>query len=303
MEKITRIEEFEFKEKKLKVEQIYYYDKENDIYYDDEELGNENLKKIRNAYRKEVGLLEDDEIKNIRDFYNLNQRNFSLLLGFGEVTITRYESKSIQDKAHDAVIRSATDPNVFLDYVRNNKESYLKYNSLESYNNLVKLLNNKITNDLSDSGNVLYDEEKFLAVICYINSKIENLTKTKLAKFLWYIDFKHFKDNGKSITGLTYVHNFYGAYPLGYTEKLSNKKIKIIEKYSEINDSLIYLIDDCKSDYKLSIEEEKTIDIVIDKFKLFNTKELVDYMHNEDAYTKTKQQDIINYKYSYTLSI
>ena len=193
METIIKIEEIEIKGKKIKVEQEYYYDKDIDEYFDDEKLGNENLRRIRNAYRKETGLLSDTEIKDIRNQYNLNQRNFSLLLGFGEITITRYESKKIQEKAQDIVIRSAADPKKFMEYVKNNKESYLKYNSIESYDNLIKLIENRINNDYSNSGNTEYDENKFLAVISYIKSRIKVVTKTKLAKYLWYIDFKAYK--------------------------------------------------------------------------------------------------------------
>ena len=89
---VKRKEEVVVKGVKLDVELSYYYDEEVKSYYDDEKLGNENLRVIRNAYRKKMNLLTDNEIKKTREMYNLNQRNFSLLLGFGEVTITRYKS-------------------------------------------------------------------------------------------------------------------------------------------------------------------------------------------------------------------
>lgn len=62
METIIKIEEMEIKGKKIKVEQEYYYDKDIDEYFDDEKLGNENLKRIRNAYRKETDLLSDLDV-------------------------------------------------------------------------------------------------------------------------------------------------------------------------------------------------------------------------------------------------
>ena len=303
MEIIKKIEEVEVKGIKLKVELSYYYDKDNDLTYDDVTLGNKNLAIIRNDYRRVTGLLTDTEIKKIREVYNLNQRNFSLLLGFGEVTITRYESKMIQDSAHDAVIRSATDPNKFMEYVKRNANLYLKYNSLESYSNLIMLIEEKIRGSLSLSGNIRYDENKFLAVIKYTNSLIKNLTKTKLAKFLWYIDFKSFKESNFSIVGLTYIHNFYGAYPIGYNDKLSNNNIKIEEKYFSSTDEPIYYKKSSKSSIDLNEYEKNIINIVVEKFKDYNAKELVEYMHNEDAYKKTKQNEIIKYDFAKTLSI
>ncbi len=303
MEKVKKIEEVEVKGIKLKVELTYYYDKDNDMLYDDVVLGNKNLATIRNAYRKETGLLTDTEIKKIRLDYNLNQRNFSLLLGFGEITVTRYESKMIQDSAHDAVIRSAMDPNKFKEFVLKNKDLYLKYNSLESYNNLLMLIDDKIKGSLTLSGNICYSEDKFLAVIKYTIDIIKNLTKTKLAKLLWYIDFKSFKESNEAVIGLTYIHNFYGAYPVGFNDKLSNNNIKIEGRYYSGTDEPIYYIKSCKSKIELNEFEKRIVDIVISKFKDFNSKELVEYMHKEDAYLKTKQNEIIKYDFAKTLSI
>ena len=50
-------------------------------------------------------MLLPDEIKNIRNQYNLSQASFSRFLGFGEKTITRYENGAIQDLCHDNIIR------------------------------------------------------------------------------------------------------------------------------------------------------------------------------------------------------
>lgn len=303
MEIVKKSEVVEVKGKKIKVELSYYYDKENDLLYDDVELGNENLRTIRNTYRKENGLLTDTEIKSIRTKYNLNQRNFSLLLGFGEITITRYESKSIQEKAHDIIIRNANDPELFLNNVIDNKDLYLKYNSEDSYNNLIMLIKSKINKDLFNSGNIEYDEEKFFAVINHLVKNDDKLTKTKLAKYLWYIDFSSYKLYGKSMMGLTYVHNHYGAYPIGYNDKLSNDNVEIIEKYYEDNDNYVYFINGCKSTIELEEDEKKIVDLVLEKFKNYNTKQFVDYMHKEYAYKETKPNEIIKYEYADKLSI
>ena len=38
--------------------------------------------------------------------YNLSQVDFSRLLGLGDVTITRYEIKAIQDETYDSILRN-----------------------------------------------------------------------------------------------------------------------------------------------------------------------------------------------------
>ena len=303
MEKINRKEEVEVKGVKLEVVLSYWHDEESDIYFDDVDLGNENLRTIRNAYRKKVGLLEDSEIKKIRNSYNLNQRNFSLLLGFGEITITRYESKSIQEKAHDIIIRNAIDPSYFLECAKKNKEAYLKYNSIESYNNLLVLINNKINGNLLLTGNIEYNENKFLAVINYFLSKLKRVNKTALAKYLWYADFLSYKTNNQSIMGLEYIHNYYGAYPVGYNDKLSNDNIVVATDYYEKYDSFVYTIISCKSSLELDEKEKDILNIIIDKFKDYSTKDIVEYMHKEKAYTDTNNNEIISYEYAKTLSL
>lgn len=74
-------------------EEIFNKDKDSKI-----------LKEINNMYRKDHNLLLPEEIKRIRETYGLTQREFSKLLGFGDVTISRYENGAIQDKANNNLI-------------------------------------------------------------------------------------------------------------------------------------------------------------------------------------------------------
>lgn len=70
---------------------------------------NKNLLNARNAYRKKKGLLTSDEIVAIRESYGLSQVDLAKLLGWGEATISRYESKAIQDEAYDMMLRLVKD--------------------------------------------------------------------------------------------------------------------------------------------------------------------------------------------------
>ena len=56
-------------------------------------MTNENLLNARNAYRVKMGLLTSDEIVAIRESYGLSQVDLAKLLGWGEATISRYESR------------------------------------------------------------------------------------------------------------------------------------------------------------------------------------------------------------------
>jgi len=61
----------------------------------------------------------------------LSQKAYSRLLGFGEVTIHRYELGSIQEKAQDLIIRQTEDPEFIKQlYEKNPKVVRLREKSL-----------------------------------------------------------------------------------------------------------------------------------------------------------------------------
>ena len=50
----------------------------------------------------------------------MSQSDLALILGWGEVTITRYETKEIQNEKYDAVLRKIKDnPYLLYDYFMN----------------------------------------------------------------------------------------------------------------------------------------------------------------------------------------
>ena len=61
-----------------------------------------------------------------------------------------------------------------------------------------------------------------------------------------------------------------------------------------IYDSMLHIYPTKGMDYSiLSIDEKKILDKVIKKFKNYKAKDIIDYMHEEKAYTETKSGDII----------
>ncbi len=313
MKTVKKIETVEYKKSKIDVELEYYYDDDLEEYYVDEELGNSNLRKIRNEYRRINNLLLDYNIKQIRDKYKLSQKDFAILLGFGEVTITRYESKTVQDKAQDMVIRNARDPEKFLAMALNNKDKFIKSYSEERFEEVLKIINDNLSKNYIEieynrrnfTDDLVGKQElslnKVYAIIKELSIGVNKLTKTKLAKLLWYIDFIFFKNNDKGITGLSYCHLPYGAVPYLYEEILNSDKIKMDVSYS--GDSSICLIQDCKSDISLEDCELEIVNKVMDKFKNMNTRDIVDSMHNERAYIETKNNQFISYEYASFLSL
>ena len=57
-----------------------------------------NLLAARDAYRSAHQMFTSQDIINLRNRYGLTQRELAKLLGWGEATVSRYETKQIQDE-------------------------------------------------------------------------------------------------------------------------------------------------------------------------------------------------------------
>lgn len=69
----------------------------------DEVLDDEKLKLVYRGYRNLKGMLQPEEIREIREKRNLTQEEFSKLLGFN---VARHENGSLQSEEEDERIRS-----------------------------------------------------------------------------------------------------------------------------------------------------------------------------------------------------
>lgn len=87
-----------------------------------EEVDSQNIKNAFDLYRLRHGLLSSQQIKAIRDKYEISQSTFARALGLGEKTITRYERGSLQDRAHNGLIALADKPDAFRYLIEINKE-------------------------------------------------------------------------------------------------------------------------------------------------------------------------------------
>lgn len=323
VEKRTRNGGVLIKEKPISFQEIYYVcpdcpnDEENEFV--SAEMMDVNFQTARNEYRKLYGLLTSDEIVEIRSFYNMSQADLSIVLGWGEITITRYESKSIQDETYDQILRMAKkDPYFVLERLQKQKDkiSNDKYEQLKaSIDKRIEEFGNAILNQKSiESQYLLYDEpseyngyqmlniEKLQNVISFFAHYYGGILKVKLMKLLWYVDALSFKSTGKAVTGLVYRHMPYGALPIAYSEIIHLPGLSVEE--IENDDTTMYRITSL-TDIGLSKLSQEEIDVVYQvakKFQGFNASSMVEYMHKEAAYTNTYMQQIIPFSLCKTLN-
>jgi len=109
-------------------------------------LENENMKKAFRIYAEKHGLVLPEEIKSIRNKYELSQELFAKILGIGKATIERYENGSLPSESLSNLIRSAKDPKIFLEMLekaKNNKD-FPYYDYLKQMRNQMKTLIQKL---------------------------------------------------------------------------------------------------------------------------------------------------------------
>ena len=274
-------------------------------------MTNENLLNARNAYRVKMGLLTSDEIVAIRESYGLSQVDLAKLLGWGEATISRYESKAIQDEAYDTMLRLIKDnPLQTLEFLKKNSEKFSMVKRLEIRAKIVEKLDSYGKEFLtrqtfegeyanfeepSDSnGFTMLDIDKIEAMVSYIAESVNNLFKVKLMKMLWYSDVISFGNSGHSMTGMVYRHEGMGALPVGHYSLMNLENLNVKEEMSCNYDTMLHVYPTPNMDYSVLTDGEKAIlDKVIIKFKDYKAKDIVDYMHDERAYKETKNGDII----------
>jgi uncharacterized phage-associated protein len=70
---------------------------------------------------------------------------------------------------------------------------------------------------------VTHHREKLINAIIYFATHTKYCGKTKLLKLLYFLDFKHFKQTGRSVTGLDYFAWQMGPVPRDLFEELSDE--------------------------------------------------------------------------------
>lgn len=315
VEKRTRQTQALFKGEVIDYEEQYFLCTEideEDNEFVSSKIMDANLLNVRDAYRKGHNLLTSNEIALIRNNYGLTQSEFAALLGWGEVTVTRYESKTIQDETYDSLMRMINDnPMMAIEYLEKHKDRFRaeRYASikttitdrLKKCGNLflkvqeIKSLYVKYQEFSDMNGYKVIDIEKTGNVMAYFAEHIDNLFKVKLMKMLWYADSVFFKRHGSSITGLVYEHMTYGALPIGFNEILNLPTIKVIEEmvYEDISYRILPQSEIVEGMF--SPDELDVLKLVVKKFKGFKARQIVNYMHEEKAYIETSDHQIIPY--------
>jgi putative zinc finger/helix-turn-helix YgiT family protein len=295
----------------------------------DEELDSKNIQKAYALYREKNGLLQPSDIRRIRQKYGISQRSFSRLLGWGDISLHRYENGAIQDKAHDNIIRFVEKPDNLLQLLQRNREKLPIHvsNSLEQtlsgllQNNRINIFQTSFEDLIthrcidSSSGFKEYDFDKFKNIVVYLVYKLNSVLLTKLNKMLWYCDFLSFKETSVSISGSRYLCHQYGPVPENYDlifdimthdlpgnpKVLDKREVVFNVQKGIIGEEFVNLVEPDLSVF--TKHEIYIIDYVCDEFRSYTASQIKERSHKEVGLTHCDVGDFISYDYAKDLSI
>jgi len=289
-----------------------------------EEHDSATLERAYAEYRKRHGLLSPQEIRGIRESYGLSQRSLARLLGWGEVTVHRYESGALQDAAHDSLLRLLREPSNLLVMVDNAGDRL----PVGAYETLKRTVQSRIDADRvsqlrecvgevaaypsSDeySGNRSFDIDKLFSVVIELTRLSGDLVKTKLNKMLWYCDFLHYREFGASITGSRYLHLQYGPVPAHYDMLINLMEMEgLIARSERVYDAERDIVGDVLSVVApagartLADSEMSVMRAVVSRFGRCSARQISEASHEERGYAETVNGQMIPYTYAGDLSI
>lgn len=278
--------------------------------------GPDALELAYREYRRHHDMLQPEEIRDWRKQYNLTQKELSKLLGWGEVTLSRYENGALQDEAHEKILRLAMEPHNLLTLINSTSNALpeSKRNRLaaelgaaedtRSFDRLFEEHFGHYAPDEFNGFNKLDVQKLFNAILFFCSN---GQLKTKLNKLLFYADFKHFKKYAVSITGTHYVHLQYGPVPVKYEfyfAELARENALVVEEEAYGDFTGFNCIACREPDLSLFSETEVMVLKEVDQFfEKFGSAAIKDFSHRETAYTATKSGQKISYLYAEQLQI
>jgi putative zinc finger/helix-turn-helix YgiT family protein len=265
-------------------------------------------------YRDKHNLLQPEELKRLRLSYGLGQLELSKLTGIGIATINRYENGSLQSTSHDTMLSLLKNPYAVKDLVDKNKDKLPKEKVQEIYQKIYELIEQDSLKNIEVSFqryNANFSLKKLINAISLILKKAKEkniqITKTKLNKLLFYIDFLSYKKYQTPLTAAVYAHLPYGPCLESYEVVLSSlEKENILSTIEHIEDDKAYEVIVPLKEPDSSVfskQELSLIDEVLEKLLSKTAYELSEISHSEKAYTATKNGEIIDYEFAKYLKL
>ena len=134
---------------------------------------------------------------------------------------------------------------------------------------------------------ITHDREKLLNTLAYFINNTSWYGKTKLFKLLYFLDFEHFKETGRSVTGLDYFAWEMGPVPAALQNEIDNPESDFSESFDiDIKPAnrgkIIYLIPKIRFDpTHFTRRELRLLRELASRYDLATAGEMVEQTHLE----------------------
>lgn len=205
-----------------------------------------NLQQLDIAYRKTENLITVPEIQQIIETYNIGKRPLSALLGWGEVTLTRYLDGSIPTKQYsDRLYELLKSPSTMEAILESNKEAIAEAAYKKCKAVLARI---KSAGFLESSG-----DNKIDRVTKYLLCNASEITPLALQKLLYYAQAFNkvfnsrflFEDDcqawahGPVYPEIYQSYKNYGFDPIDRAVSYGESEISISDNETEVLDAVI----------------------------------------------------------------
>lgn len=313
-----------FRKEVFEVIYHYYLCQDSKEQFTTTELDDLNLNQAYNQYRVMFNLPFPEEIRKIREKYDLSAKRMSEILGFGVNGYRNYESGEVPNQSNARLIQVAEDSSEFLQLVKFSENSFEKSKfdklvhkieiliDIEEKNKFSHELQNYLLGEMKPDANTGYkqpDLNKLTEMVVFFTEIMEPW-KTKLNKLLFYADFLFFKNAGYSMSGIRYRAINLGPVPNNFDVIFNH-----IDKQDDIDIDIIPLPDggagylfkpntNRKFNPELFNESElQVLNQVAEKFKKTSASQIRDISHLETAWIDNYNngKKLIDYNYSFDL--
>ncbi len=226
-------------------------------------IDDQNEAKIEQIFREKKGLITIPEIMMILEKYNIEKRPLSKLLGFGELTITRYIDGQLPSKKYSDILYG-----ILMD------EQKMKKIALENKEAVSTLTFDKVLQAIlkcEEEKQFSNSAERIALYVIYYGKEITNLL---LQKVLYYVKAISHVFNGFSI-----IPESCEAWRLGPVFPT------VYDKYKEFGKQEIKL--NLSGEYIQSLlteEEKEIVNFVLNTFGIYNAWFLRDLTHKEEPW-------------------
>ena len=238
-------------------------------------------------------------------------------MGLGTNSWRLYENGEVPTIANARLIQLISDPKNFLKHIsefgtceekeiekiKKNIDEISRKASQSHY--LENLFNTPYPNRVS--GYSRFSKTKTEQLVLFFAERLAPY-KTAMNKLLFYADFLHFKQTGRSITGLRYAAIDFGPVPDHYSslyEMITDEGLVKIEgtltDYG-FTERVVADNDNRFEDSAFTSSELEVLQLVLNRFKSQSAKEIVELSHQEEAWLANySNKSLISYIFAYSI--